>query len=140
MHFEIFEALLLGSLAAVTIIYTFQTRVLYPEWLLKSYEHPWIYLCVIIVAIFIGQSSPRIAAMIVLLLIALIFDWVLFAHHSLNQGDDDPSATSATATPSSAASSTSGISGDVAEVWPFLEPNARRVEGIAETALPFADF
>ena len=117
---EIIEALILGMLAAVTLIYTFQTRVAYPDWLLQAYEHPWIFVCVLIVAIVLFGSSPKISAFIMLLLIALWMDWLLFARATNVTNVREP--INIRVPPKN----------DVAEVWPYDSTTSK-------TRRPFSD-
>lgn len=131
MLFDIIEALVLGVLAGVTVIYTFQTRIVYPAWLLRTYDHPWILLLVLLAAVIISQSSPRIAVMIVLLLFAMWVDWVLFAR-ALAPPNDQNDINTANHT---------DMNGEkpVAEVWPYTDQNEKRVENTTQASMPFAD-
>ena len=72
------EPLLIGALAAVSIVFTFQTRIPYPAWLLKSYEDPWVFVVMIIAVAALGRWSLRVSALLMLLLVALWIDGFLF--------------------------------------------------------------
>ena len=125
------EALLIGALAAITIIYTFQTRIAYPEWVLQSYEHPWIFLCALVLSIVFMGVNPRIGAMLMLLLIALWMDWVLFARkiNATNLKFDGNYAL----IPQKK---------DVAEIWPYDSPSITRqpdIYGEPTSSVPFAE-
>lgn len=119
MILDLIEALIIGVLAGVTILYTFQTRIPYPEWMLQTFEHPWIFVCAFIATILFANSSPRIAAMIILLLIALWFDWVIFA----NNHDEPKKKSGKTINPEISPGKKL-----VAEVYPYTEPSNNRKE------------
>jgi len=119
MILDLIEALIIGILAGVTILYTFQTRIPYPEWMLQTFEHPWIFICAFIATILFANSSPRIAAMILLLLIALWFDWVVFA----NNHDEPKKKSEKTVNPEISPGKKL-----VAEVYPYTEPSISRKE------------
>jgi uncharacterized protein (DUF58 family) len=73
------EGLLIGVLAAATIIYAFQTRVKYPDVVLKTMDHPWLLLLLTIAILFVFKWSGTIAAFLLLLLLAFVMDTMIFA-------------------------------------------------------------
>ena len=72
------EGILLGVLAGVCIIYGFQTRVKYPLWMVKSYDHPWIILVLILLSVYVLQHNAKIGAMLLIMTMALIIDGIIF--------------------------------------------------------------
>jgi succinate dehydrogenase hydrophobic anchor subunit len=72
------EGILLGVLAGVCIIYGFQTRVKYPLWMVKSYDHPWIILVFILLSVYVLQHNAKIGAMLLIMTMALIIDGIIF--------------------------------------------------------------
>jgi hypothetical protein len=83
----IVEGLLVGLLAGVTIFYGFQTRAIYPHWLLRIFDHPWMLLLALIAACLSIPSQPRLGAMMVIFVIALWMDFVLFAREPYHVKD-----------------------------------------------------
>jgi len=126
MIIDILEAILLGMLAAVSIIYTFQTRIAYPDWMLQTFEHPWAFICLFIVAILFVPASPRIAVRLILLMVALWMDWILFARSANLSSSAFPG-------PSSSLNSPSTQRKVVAELWPYDPPSAARYTDTAGT-------
>jgi hypothetical protein len=73
------EGLVLGALAALAIIYAFQTRITYPDIVLELLEHPWIGIIIFLVSILIFRFSPKVASLILILLFAFYMDTIIFA-------------------------------------------------------------
>jgi hypothetical protein len=72
------EGLIIGILSAICIIYAFQTRVKYPLWMIKVYDHPWIILILILLSLYILQFNEKIGAMLFIITMAMIIDGVIF--------------------------------------------------------------
>lgn len=68
-----------GCLAAVCLLYAMQTRVMYPEWMLHTLDHPWIILMATIAAISIWNWSPIASALLLLCILAFIADVYIFS-------------------------------------------------------------
>ena len=75
---EYIEGILIGILAGICIIYGFQTRVKYPLWMVKAYDHPWIILILILLSVYVLQQNEKIGAMLLIITIAMIIDGVIF--------------------------------------------------------------
>jgi len=75
---EYLEGIIIGILSAICIIYGFQTRVKYPLWVVKIYDHPWIILVMLLLSLHILQSNNKIGALLLLLTFALIVDGIIF--------------------------------------------------------------
>jgi hypothetical protein len=75
---ENLEGLIVGILAAICIIYGFQTRVKYPLWMVKMYDHPWIILILVLLSVYVLQHNQKIGALLTLITAALIIDGVIF--------------------------------------------------------------
>lgn len=135
MLIDMIEALLIGMLAAVTVLFTFQTRVPYPDWLLQTFEHPWVFFCMFISAALFAGSSPRIAVMIMLLMLAMWFDWVLFTRPNGSHMRKKERTVNPEVSPGKTL---------VAEVYPYDPPSSTRrpdasVPGPALQAIPVID-
>lgn len=77
--YRVCESLVVGALAAVTILYGFQTRVPYPDIVLRTLNHPWVIVLVGIFALLTFKWSPQAAVLILLLLAAFCVDTMAFA-------------------------------------------------------------
>ena len=73
------EGLLVGILSAICLIYAFQTRVVYPKFILVTLEEPWILAAFTVIAILISSWSSRISALLLLCISALLVDKLVFA-------------------------------------------------------------
>ena len=118
---QLIEAALVGAFAAITVLYTFQTKVPYPMWLVQSYEHPWVFLILALITIFIGKVSPRIAVMLLLLILAVWMDGILFVR--------DPEDVS------KQKSGEQKVQPHPQEVWPFDVPTSIRRSDLTAPAL-----
>ena len=76
--FDAFEGLIIGILATVVILFSFQTYIPYPELMVKTIEHPWIIVLVYIFAIILGKYSPKVAVLLLLLLTAFVMEVFLY--------------------------------------------------------------
>jgi hypothetical protein len=72
------EGLSIGILSALCIIYGFQTRVKYPLWIVKMYDHPWIIIVLLLLSLHVLQTNQQIGALLFLLTCALIVDGIIF--------------------------------------------------------------
>lgn len=116
---SLIEALFVGAFAAITIIYTFQTRILYPIWVIKAYDKPWLFVILFIIAVSLSTWSTKVSVMLVLLLGALWLDGLIFLR-AYDEKDEAPVKSVGTKEDANL------------EVWPFEEPNvARSPEAIA---------
>jgi hypothetical protein len=112
---QILQGLVIGALAAISIIYTFQTRVPYPTWMLQAYDKPWVFLLMFIASLLLMSQNVVLGALLLLLLAALAMDGLLFARSY----ESSPPIAAPTA-------ATNGNTSAV-EVWPFAEQTNRRL-------------
>jgi len=76
---EILKSLLVGITAGICFLYAFQTRIPLPIWALNAFNHPWIILLIIILILIVSEWSDKIGAFLLLLLVAVIIDYTIFA-------------------------------------------------------------
>ena len=70
---------LVGVVAAICLIFAFQTRVPYPQWVMTAMEQPWILVVASLIAVAITPWSPEIAALMLLCIAAVVTDKIIFA-------------------------------------------------------------
>lgn len=75
---DILKSILIGITGAICFLYAFQTRIPLPLWVLNLFNHPWIIFLVFLFIIFISEWSDKIAAFLLLLIVALIIDHTIF--------------------------------------------------------------
>ena len=73
------EGLVVGVLAAITIIYAFNTQVPYPEPLLQALHHPWVILILFAIAVMLFHWSRTASVLMILMLLAFCMDVYVFA-------------------------------------------------------------
>lgn len=79
LYTDAIEPIVIGILAAVTVIYTFQTRIAYPVWLLRAFDYPWVLLVALVIVLLMYPTLPKISVMLCLLVLAMWMDFVLFS-------------------------------------------------------------
>ena len=87
---DIIEGLVVGALAALNIIFAFQTKVAYPDVVLRALEHPWIIAIAYIVALVLFTWSRSASVLIILLLSAFVIEMVVFARPLPSLTDQTP--------------------------------------------------
>lgn len=74
------EGTLIGGLAATVILYSFQTKVAYPDPVLQVIDHPWVVLLAFLGVLLIAtKGHHEVTALLLLLLVAFVMDTTLFA-------------------------------------------------------------
>lgn len=115
---DISQGLAIGIFAAISVIYTFQTRVAYPLWMLQMYDKPWVFLIIVLAAILVFYYYPVIGALLILLLGAVWMDGLLFAR---------PASTFASQLNENAHIAGVPSHDNKVEVYPYSEPMERRI-------------
>jgi hypothetical protein len=70
--------LIIGIFSAYLLIYGLRPSVPYPETLIDIYEHYWILLILIVLDIYLLYWDLRIGLLLLLAIIAIIFDMINF--------------------------------------------------------------
>lgn len=70
---------LIGATAALLWLYGLRPDIPYPRWMLQSFHHPWIFLVMLILVMYVATFSPVLAVMLFLLVAALLMDMILYA-------------------------------------------------------------
>lgn len=76
-----------GIFAAVCFLYALQTRIMYPKWMLKTLDHPWILILSLLITGAIWKWSPVSAVCALLMIIAFVGDIYIFSRKPLKFGD-----------------------------------------------------
>jgi hypothetical protein len=80
-NIEIFTRyIIIGVISAYLLIYGLRPSVPYPEYILELAEHYWIIIIVIVVTYYIALWDLKIALLLTLSIVALIFDLYTFAN------------------------------------------------------------
>jgi hypothetical protein len=70
--------IIIGILSAYLLIYGLRPAAPYPEQLLELYEHYWILIIIIIINYYVVLWDLKIGVLMILSIIALIFDMIIF--------------------------------------------------------------
>jgi len=73
-----FRYLIIGIISAYLLIYGLRPSIPYPETLIEIYEHYWVILILIIINIYLLYWDLRIGVMMLLAIVALVFDMANF--------------------------------------------------------------
>lgn len=87
------RGLLVGLISGICVIYAFQTKVIYPQWVLKSWDHPWVFVVLVVIALSIAQWSVEISALTLLCLAAVIGDKLVFGQPKKQKSKEQKVAT-----------------------------------------------
>ena len=89
------SGLIEGGLGALCFVYALQTRVIYPKWMLRTLDHPWVILMALIVTCCTWPLSPKSAVFMFLMIFAFTADMYVFTHPTLQTEGPYASATDA---------------------------------------------
>jgi hypothetical protein len=76
----ILKGLLAGFLSAYLILFGLRPAVAYPEIILELFENLWIFIILLIINYYVFIWDYTIGAILLLCIIALIFDYVVFTN------------------------------------------------------------
>jgi hypothetical protein len=76
----ILKGIIAGILSAYLIIYGLRPAVPYPEVILELFENLWIFLILLLVNYYVFLWDYTIGILLLLCIIALIFDYVVFTN------------------------------------------------------------
>jgi len=72
--------IIIGILSAYLLIYGLRPSIPYPEYILELAEHYWIIVILIIINYYIALWDLKIALLVCLSIVALIFDIYIFGN------------------------------------------------------------
>ena len=81
----ILNGLLNGIFTAYLLIYGLRPSIPYPEYILEIFEHKWIFVILILINYYIIIWNYRTGCLLLLCLIALVFDYMIFVKNGLKK-------------------------------------------------------
>lgn len=81
----ILHGLLNGILTAYLLIYGLRPSIPYPEYILEIFEHKWIFVILILINYYVIIWNYRTGCLLLLCLIALVFDYMIFVKNGLKK-------------------------------------------------------
>jgi hypothetical protein len=82
---EVIRFILTFVFAAYLIMYGMRPTVPYPIWVVKSFEHPWIFVIMIIAVPFLFSWDEKIGALFFLITTTLLVDYSVLGSKMLRQ-------------------------------------------------------
>lgn len=105
---KMLEGILIGVIAALVILYGLRPSEAYPSWMLVPYDHPWVFLVLLLIIGYITAYHRLLGALLFLLVASLYVDLILFGRPTIFKRDHMPmpnASVAATAVPTSTVSS-----------------------------------
>lgn len=91
---DIFEGILIGIVGGLVILYGLQPKQAYPRWMLAPYDHPWMFLVMLCVIVYIGvYFSKVLAGLLFLLVVSLYVDLMMFGRPTIFKSDTEQAST-----------------------------------------------
>lgn len=84
---KMLEGILIGIIAALVILYGLRPSEAYPSWMLISYDHPWVFLVLLLVIGYIAAYHRLLGALLFLLVASLYVDLLLFGRPTIFKRD-----------------------------------------------------
>lgn len=72
---DVVKGLITGILVGFLVIYSLRPQVPYPEWVLKTYEHPWIFTILISMVVILAAWDARAGGVMLLIVATLLMDY-----------------------------------------------------------------
>lgn len=73
------EFLIMGILSGYLLIYGLRPSVSYPDFILEPFQHNWLFLIIFLINYYLFIFNIKIGFLMLLAVIALIFDFLIFA-------------------------------------------------------------
>jgi len=81
----IFKGIITGVLSAYLLIYGLRPAIPYPEYILEFFENKWLFIILILINYYAFIYDYRIGCLLLLSIIALVFDYVIFVNNDIKQ-------------------------------------------------------
>jgi len=86
---DAFKGILTGMLIGILIFYSLRPSIPYPYWMLTPYEHPWMFILLLVLIVYLLMWDQVIGVMFLLVVGALLLDlYLLGTKHIESQHDD----------------------------------------------------
>ena len=87
---DVIKGLVTGLLVGFMVMYSLRPQVPYPEWVLRTYEHPWIFIILIGLVVVMSAWDVHAAAVLSIIVVALLLDYYFLGTRSLLQEQHSP--------------------------------------------------
>ena len=82
---NVLKGLVAGILSMYCVIYALRPAAPYPEIILEIFENPFMFLILLIINYYVFVWDHHSGAILLLCIIALVFDYVVFTHKGFNR-------------------------------------------------------
>ncbi len=87
---KMLEGILIGAVGALVILYGLRPTEAYPAWMLIPYDHPWVFLVLLLIIVYIGAYHRLFGGLLLLLVASLYVDLMLFGRPTIFKRDSVP--------------------------------------------------
>lgn len=88
---DLIAGFIAGFISVFLVIYAFQPNRPYPSWMLEPVDQPWIFILILLVIIFIFRWDYLIGILLILFVLAIIFDIVVLTKSEIDETMYTPS-------------------------------------------------
>lgn len=75
---DVTKGLATGLLIGILLTYSFRPKVPYPAWMLQPYEHPWLFIVLMLVVIALAAWDAKVGGLAFLVVATLLADYYVF--------------------------------------------------------------
>lgn len=87
---DVVKGLVTGMLVAFMVLYSLRPQTPYPEWVLNTYEHPWIFIILVCMVVLLSAWDARAGAIMFLIVATLLMDYYFLGTRSLQYQQHTP--------------------------------------------------
>lgn len=80
---DIIKGLVTGVLVGFMVLYSLRPQTPYPEWVLQTYEHPWIFIVLLCTVAVVSAWELRAGAVLFIIVATLLIDYYFLGTRSL---------------------------------------------------------
>lgn len=87
---DIVKGLVTGVLLGFMVLYSLRPQNPYPDWVLQTYEHPWIFIILVGSVIILSAWEGRAGAIMLIIVATLLMDYYFLGTRSLQHEQHAP--------------------------------------------------
>jgi hypothetical protein len=84
---QVVRAVLIGIAAAFVLVFAFNSKKPYPQWMLAHYRHPWLWIVLAGVAVFLYVYDTLLLVLFVLMIVSIHLDILVLGKANNNESD-----------------------------------------------------
>ncbi len=87
---KMLEGILIGVVGGLVILYGLRPSEAYPTWMLVPYDHPWVFLVLLLAIGYVAAYHRLLGGLLFLLVASLYVDLILFGRPTIFKRDKMP--------------------------------------------------